>query len=103
QRNRVQLAKLLRHGGNFIILDEPTNDLDLQTLRVLEEAVENFPGSALIVSHDRYFLNRVVTHILALEANGKWRFVLGDYDTYREVKEREDGASDVAGTHKRLR
>ncbi|MCA8968977.1 MAG: energy-dependent translational throttle protein EttA [Planctomycetes bacterium] len=103
QRNRVQLAKLLRHGGNFIILDEPTNDLDLQTLRVLEEAVENFPGSALIVSHDRYFLNRVVTHILALEGDGKWRFVLGDYDTYREIKDREDGSPDTAGTHRRLR
>ena len=104
QRNRVQLAKLLRHGGNMIILDEPTNDLDLQTLRVLEEAVAGFPGSALIVSHDRYFLNRVVTHILALEPNGKWRFVLGDYDTYREIKEREDGDGDGGkGAHRRLR
>ncbi len=103
QRNRVQLAKLLRHGGNFILLDEPTNDLDLSTLRVLEEAVANFPGSALVVSHDRYFLNRVVTHILALEGDGKWRFVLGDYDTYREIKDREDGADDPKGTHRRLR
>ena len=103
QRNRVQLAKLLRHGGNLIMLDEPTNDLDLQTLRVLEEAVASFPGSAIVVSHDRYFLNRVVTHILALEGDGKWRFLLGDYDTYREIREREEGEADGKGTHRRLK
>ncbi|MFQ5505969.1 MAG: energy-dependent translational throttle protein EttA, partial [Planctomycetota bacterium] len=76
QRNRVQLAKMLRVGGNLLILDEPTNDLDIPTLQVLEEAIMHFPGCAIVVSHDRYFLNRVVTHILALEGDGRWRFLL---------------------------
>jgi sulfate-transporting ATPase len=66
QRNRVQLAKMLRRGGNVILLDEPTNDLDLDTLRVLEEGINNFPGCMVIVSHDRYFLDRVCTKILDL-------------------------------------
>jgi len=104
QRNRVQLAKMLRDGGNLLILDEPTNDLDIPTLQVLEEALIHFPGCAIIVSHDRYFLNRTVTHILALEGDGKWRFCLGDYDTYRELRAREEGEDfDKKGTHRRLR
>ena len=103
QRNRVQLAKMLRDGGNLLILDEPTNDLDIQTLQVLEEALIHFPGCAIVVSHDRYFLNKVVTHILALEGDGKWRFILGDYDTYKEIRQREDSEfMDKRGTHRRL-
>jgi ATPase subunit of ABC transporter with duplicated ATPase domains len=66
QRNRVQLAKMLRRGGNVILLDEPTNDLDLDTLRVLEEGIQGFPGSMVVVSHDRYFLDRICTKILDL-------------------------------------
>ncbi len=104
QRNRVQLAKMLRHGGNFLIMDEPTNDLDIPTLQVLEEAIQHYPGSALIVSHDRFFLNKVATHILALEGDGRWRYVLGDYDTYREVRIREEGVDPLErrGAHRRL-
>ncbi|HGY91115.1 MAG TPA: energy-dependent translational throttle protein EttA [Planctomycetes bacterium] len=86
QRNRAQLAKLLRHGGNVLLLDEPTNDLDLNTLRVLEEAVQQFPGCAVVVSHDRYFLNRTATHILAFEGDGHVHFFEGDYDTYLQWK-----------------
>jgi len=84
QRNRVQLAKILRVGGNLIILDEPTNDLDLPTTRVLEEAIEHYPGCMFIVSHDRYFLDRVCTHILAFEDDGKQKFFLGSWTEYAE-------------------
>ena len=84
QRNRVQLAKMLRVGGNLIILDEPTNDLDLPTTRVLEEAIEHYAGCMFIVSHDRYFLDRVCTHILAFEGEGKAEFFHGNYTEYRE-------------------
>ena len=83
ERNRVQLARLLRRGGNFLILDEPTNDLDLATLGVLEEALVEFPGCALIVSHDRWFLDRVATGILAFEGDGKVTFYEGDYSSYQ--------------------
>ncbi|MCB9833608.1 MAG: energy-dependent translational throttle protein EttA [Planctomycetes bacterium] len=86
QRNRAQMAKLLRQGGNVLMLDEPTNDLDLQTLRVLEEALQSFPGCAIVVSHDRYFLNRTATHILAFEGDGHVHFFEGDYDTYVDWK-----------------
>jgi ATP-binding cassette ChvD family protein len=96
QRNRIQLAKMLIEGGNLLILDEPTNDLDLQTLRVLEEAIEAFPGCAIVVSHDRYFINRVATHILAFEGEGKIRFMPGDFDAYHEALERE-GADTMVG------
>ncbi len=81
ERNRVQLARLLRHGGNLLILDEPTNDLDLMTLGVLEEALVDFPGCALIVSHDRWFLDKVATGILAFE-NGRVTFYEGNYSSY---------------------
>ena len=86
-RNRVLLAKMLRDGGNVILLDEPTNDLDLDTLRVLENAIENFPGSAIVVSHDRYFLNRIVSHILAFEGDGYVNFHHGTYESYVEWRE----------------
>jgi energy-dependent translational throttle protein EttA len=85
-RNRVLLAKLLREPANLILMDEPTNDLDLETLRVLEEAIEHYPGSMIIVTHDRYFLNRVATHILAFEGDGVVHFHHGDYESYKEWK-----------------
>ena len=107
QRNRVQMAKLLRKGGNLLLLDEPTNDLDLQTLRVLEEALQSFPGCAVVVSHDRYFLNRVATHIIAFEGDGVVHFFEGDYDTYHDWKrkKREDaglGEESKAGRYRKL-
>ncbi len=88
ERSRLLLASILKRGGNFIILDEPTNDLDLATLRVLEEALVSFPGIIMAVSHDRYFLNRVCTGILAFEGEGRVDYSVGDYDYYLEKKER---------------
>lgn len=82
ERNRVHLAKLLRSGANVLLLDEPTNDLDVETLRALEEALLNFPGCALIISHDRWFLDRVATHILAYEGNSQVIFFEGSYTEY---------------------
>jgi ATP-binding cassette subfamily F protein uup len=87
------LAKVLKRGGNFLILDEPTNDLDLPTLRVLEEALETFPGCVLVVSHDRYFLNRVCTGILAFEGEGRVVYSEGNYDYYLEKKKRAANAN----------
>lgn len=86
ERSRLTLAKILKDGGNFLILDEPTNDLDLPTLRILEEALIGFEGCVIIVSHDRYFLNRVCTGILGFEGNGVVHFSEGDYDYYHEKK-----------------
>ncbi len=83
-RNRVLLARMLRSPANVILLDEPTNDLDLDTLRVLEEALQEYIGSAIVVSHDRYFLNRVVSHILAFEGDGIVNFHHGTYEDYAE-------------------
>ncbi len=88
ERSRLLLARILKSGGNFLILDEPTNDLDLPTLRVLEEALIAFPGVVCVVSHDRYFLNRVCTDILAFEGDGKIHHSVGDYDYYLEKKNR---------------
>jgi ATP-binding cassette subfamily F protein uup len=82
ERSRLLLARILKKGGNFLILDEPTNDLDLSTLRVLEEALVAFPGCVLVVSHDRYFLNRVCTGILGFEGEGMLQYHLGSYDDY---------------------
>ena len=93
ERSRLLLAKILKSGGNFLILDEPTNDLDLPTLRVLEEALIAFPGVVCVVSHDRYFLNRVCTDILAFEGDGKIHHSVGDYDYYVEKKERASVAA----------
>ena len=87
ERSRLLLAKILMNGGNFLILDEPTNDLDLATLRVLEEALVAFEGCVIIVSHDRYFLNRVCNGIMAFEGDGKVHFSEGDYDYYLEKRE----------------
>lgn len=89
ERSRLLLAKILKAGGNFLMLDEPTNDLDLPTLRVLEEALIAFPGVTCVVSHDRYFLNRVCTDILAFEGDGRIHHSVGDYDYYLEKKQRQ--------------
>jgi ATP-binding cassette subfamily F protein uup len=86
ERSRVLLAKILKRGGNVLILDEPTNDLDLGTLRLLEEALVAFGGSVIVVSHDRYFLNRVCTAILAFEGDGVVRYGVGNYDYYLEKR-----------------
>jgi ATP-binding cassette subfamily F protein uup len=83
------LAKILKRGGNVLILDEPTNDLDLGTLRLLEEALVAFGGSVIVVSHDRYFLNRVCTAILAFEGEGQVRYDVGNYDYYLEKRSEE--------------
>ena len=88
ERNRIELAKKLLRGGNFLVLDEPTNDLDLPTLRVLEEAILAFDGCALVVSHDRYFLNRVCTHVVAFNPGGELVFLAGSYDDYLLYRER---------------
>jgi len=89
ERSRLLLARILKQGGNFLILDEPTNDLDLPTLRVLEEALIAFPGVVLVVSHDRYFLNRVCTDILAFEGDERITHSVGDYDYYQEKRARQ--------------
>jgi len=88
ERSRLLLARILRNGGNFLILDEPTNDLDLATLRILEEALIAFAGVVLVVSHDRYFLNRVCTGILAFEGEGQVTYSVGNYDYYWEKRKR---------------
>ena len=93
ERSRLLLARILKNGGNFLILDEPTNDLDLPTLRVLEETLIAFPGVVLVVSHDRYFLNRVCTDVLAFEGDGKISHSAGDYDYYLEKKQRATAAA----------
>ncbi len=92
ERNRVHLAKLLKKGGNLLLLDEPTNDLDVETLRSLEEALLEFPGSAMIISHDRWFLDRVATHILAFEGDSRVVFFEGSYSDYAADRRRRLGA-----------
>jgi sulfate-transporting ATPase len=84
ERNRVHLAKLLRRGGNLLLLDEPTNDLDVNTMRVLEQALIDFPGCAMVISHDRFFLNRICTHLLIFEGNGKVTWFIGNFEAYSE-------------------
>ena len=101
ERNRVHLAKMLKSGGNVLLLDEPTNDLDVNTLRALEEALIAFAGSALVISHDRWFLNRIATHILAFEGDSKVIFFEGNFADYEEDKKRRLGAD--AMTPKRVR
>ena len=96
ERNRVTLAKMLKTPGNFLILDEPTNDLDLMTLRVLEEALESYRGCALVVTHDRYFLDRIATGILAFEGDGEVYYCDGSYEIYRENRARR-----IAEAHER--
>ncbi|HRI09828.1 MAG TPA: energy-dependent translational throttle protein EttA [Nannocystaceae bacterium] len=91
ERNRVHLAKLLRRGGNLLLLDEPTNDLDVDTLRHLEEALGTFPGCAVVISHDRWFLDRIATHILAFEGDSKVVWFEGNYQDYETDKRRRLG------------
>jgi ATP-binding cassette ChvD family protein len=91
ERNRVHLAKVLRAGGNVLLLDEPTNDLDVETLRALEEALLSFPGSAAVISHDRWFLDRIATHILAFEGDSEVVYFQGNYADYAEDLKRRKG------------
>ena len=91
ERNRLHLARMLRSGANVLLLDEPTNDLDVNTLRALEEGLENFAGSAIIISHDRWFLDRVCTHILAYEGDSQVYFFEGTYTEYEENKKKRLG------------
>jgi energy-dependent translational throttle protein EttA len=92
ERNRVHLAKLLKEGGNLLLLDEPTNDLDVDTLRALESALLSFPGCALVISHDRWFLNRIATHMLAFEGDSRVVWFEGNYDDYETDRKRRLGA-----------
>jgi sulfate-transporting ATPase len=91
ERNRVHLAKLLRQGGNLLLLDEPTNDLDVDTLRALEEALLAFAGCAVVISHDRWFLDRIATHVLAFEGESQARWFEGNFDAYEEARRAEIG------------
>jgi energy-dependent translational throttle protein EttA len=91
ERNRVHLAKLLKKGANFLLLDEPTNDLDVETLRALEQAIESFPGSVMVISHDRWFLDRIATHILAFEGDSSIDWFEGTYTEYEEDRRKRLG------------
>jgi ATPase subunit of ABC transporter with duplicated ATPase domains len=92
ERNRVHLACMLKLGANCILLDEPTNDLDVNTMRSLEEALENFAGCAVVISHDRWFLDRIATHILAFEGNSRVIWFEGNYSEYEADRKRRLGA-----------
>ncbi len=98
ERNRVHLAKVLKRGGNVLLLDEPTNDLDVDTLRALEDALDHYPGCAVVISHDRWFLDRIATHILAFEGNSQVRWFEGNFSEYEAFREAELG--DSAGPHR---
>ena len=91
ERNRVHLAKILKEGANVLLLDEPTNDLDVNTLRALEEALMNFAGCAVVISHDRWFLDRIATHILAFEGDSKVFWYDGNYTEYEENRKKRLG------------
>jgi len=93
ERNRVHLARMLKEGGNVLLLDEPTNDLDVNTLRALEDSLENFAGCVVVISHDRWFLDRICTHILAFEGDSKVLFFDGNYSEYEEDRKRRLGAA----------
>ena len=95
ERGRLHLAKTLALGGNVLMLDEPSNDLDVETLRALEDALLEFPGCAMVISHDRWFLDRICTHILAAEGDSQWNFFEGNFQEYEEDKKKrlgEEGA-----------
>ena len=104
ERNRVHLAKLLKRGANVLLLDEPSNDLDVETLRALEDAIQSFPGSAVVISHDRWFLDRICTHLMAFEGDGQVVFLEGNYSDYEEDRRKRlgDQKSDSTGRHRRL-
>lgn len=103
ERNRVHLAKLLKSGGNVLLLDEPTNDLDVSTLRMLEDAISGFGGCVLVISHDRFFLNRICTHILAFEGDAKVAWHEGNYEDYEARRRKELGDSVVENRRARYR
>ncbi|HEX2651988.1 MAG TPA: ATP-binding cassette domain-containing protein, partial [Burkholderiales bacterium] len=92
ERNRVHLARLLKKGSNVLLLDEPTNDLDVDTLRALEQAVLDFAGCVVVISHDRWFLDRLATHILAFEGDSQVRFFEGNFDAYETERHARLGA-----------
>ena len=96
ERNRVHLAKLLRRGSNVLLLDEPTNDLDVDTLRALEEAILNYAGCVVVISHDRWFLDRIATHILAFEGDGYVHWCEGNFETYEQQRRQRLGIDDDA-------
>ena len=91
ERNRVHLAMMLKEGANVLLLDEPTNDLDVNTLRALEEGLENFAGCAVVISHDRWFLDRIATHILAFEGDSQVTYFEGNYSEYEEARKKRLG------------
>jgi sulfate-transporting ATPase len=93
ERNRVHLAKLLQSGGNVLLLDEPTNDLDVDTLRALEAGLESFPGCVVVISHDRWFLDRIATHVLAFEGDSQVRWFEGNVSDYEAFRKKELGAA----------
>ena len=93
ERNRVHLAKLLQTGGNVLLLDEPTNDLDVDTLRALEAGLESFPGCAVVISHDRWFLDRIATHVLAFEGDSQVRWFEGNVSDYEAFRHQELGTA----------
>ena len=99
ERNRVHLAKLIKRGGNLLLLDEPTNDLDVETLRHLEDALLDFPGCAVVISHDRWFLDRVATHMLAFEGEAQVRWFEGNYQDY-EADRRSRLGQDAEQPHR---
>ncbi len=101
ERNRLHLAKLLRQGANVLLLDEPTNDLDVETLRALEDALLNFPGTVLVISHDRWFLDRIATHMLAFEGDSHVEWFAGNFSDYEEDHKKRMGAD--AAEPKRIR
>jgi len=91
ERNRLHLAITLKEGGNVLLLDEPTNDIDVNTLRSLEEAIENFAGCVMVISHDRWFIDKLATHILSYEDEGEVRFFEGNYTAYEADKKERLG------------
>ena len=92
ERNRVHLARILKEGANVLLLDEPTNDLDVNTMRALEEALENFAGCAVVISHDRWFLDRIATHIMAFEGDSRVLWFEGNYSDYEKDRKARLGA-----------
>jgi sulfate-transporting ATPase len=104
ERNRLHMAKLLKRGGNVLLLDEPTNDLDVETLRALEEGILAFPGCAIVVSHDRWFLDRICTHILAFEGDSEVVWHEGNYTDYETERRKRlgDGAEPTRIKYKKL-
>jgi len=103
ERGRLHLAKTLITGGNVLLLDEPSNDLDVETLRALEDALIEFPGCVLVISHDRWFLDRICTHILAAEGDSQWSFFEGNYREYEDDKKKRLGEEGAAPHRIRFR